>query len=182
MLNGKLTLGENTADNGGLQVSYMALHKELAKMGGDAATKQVDGYTPDQRFFLGYAQVWCENTREETARMRAKTDSALARPVPHERRGAELGPLCRSIFLQAGRCDGAGQRLPRLVGKRARRCSHSAELCSHIDPPCARIRQAPYASTKGALDICLGAKGPDIGTIRERQRARRQNSLGRRPR
>ena len=73
-LNGKLTLGENTADNGGLQVSYMALHKELAKMGGDAATKVVDGYTPDQRYFLGYAQVWCENTREETARMRAKTD------------------------------------------------------------------------------------------------------------
>lgn len=74
MLNGKLTLGENTADNGGLQVSYMALHKELAKLGGDAATKAIDGYTPDQRYFLGYAQVWCENTREETARMRAKTD------------------------------------------------------------------------------------------------------------
>ncbi len=73
-LNGKLTLGENTADNGGLQVSYMALHKELAKLGGDAATKKIDDYTPDQRFFLGYAQVWCENTREETARMRAKTD------------------------------------------------------------------------------------------------------------
>ena len=73
-LNGKLTLGENTADNGGLQVSYMALHKELAKLGGDAATKVVDGYTVDQRYFLGYAQVWCENTREETARMRAKTD------------------------------------------------------------------------------------------------------------
>ena len=73
-LNGKLTLGENTADNGGLQVSYMALHKELAKIGGDAATKTIDGYTPDQRYFLGYAQVWCENTREETARIRAKTD------------------------------------------------------------------------------------------------------------
>ncbi len=73
-LNGKLTLGENTADNGGLQVSYVALHKELAKLGGDAATKKIDGYTPDQRYFLGYAQVWCENTREETARIRAKTD------------------------------------------------------------------------------------------------------------
>ena len=72
-LNGKLTLGENTADNGGLQVSYMALHKELAKLGPDAS-KPVDGYTPDQRYFLGYAQVWCENTREETARIRAKTD------------------------------------------------------------------------------------------------------------
>ncbi len=73
-LNGKLTLGENTADNGGLQISYMALHKELAKLGSDAATKKIDDYTPDQRYFLGYAQVWCENTREETARMRAKTD------------------------------------------------------------------------------------------------------------
>ncbi len=73
-LNGKLPLGENTADNGGLQVSYMALHKELAKLGGDAATKKIDGYSSDQRYFLGYAQVWCENTREETARIRAKTD------------------------------------------------------------------------------------------------------------
>ncbi len=73
-LNGKLTLGENTADNGGLHVAYAALHTELAKQGADAASKKVDGYTPDQRFFLAYAQVWCENTREETARMRAKTD------------------------------------------------------------------------------------------------------------
>ncbi|MGI4757868.1 MAG: M13 family metallopeptidase [Janthinobacterium lividum] len=73
-LNGKLTLGENTADNGGLQVAYMALHKELGKLGPDAATKKIEGYTPDQRYFLGFAQVWCENTREETARMRAKTD------------------------------------------------------------------------------------------------------------
>jgi putative endopeptidase len=72
-LNGKLTLGENTADNGGLQVSYMALHKELAKLGPDAS-KPIDGYTTDQRYFLGYAQVWCENTRVETARIRAKTD------------------------------------------------------------------------------------------------------------
>ena len=73
-LNGKLTLGENTADNGGLQVSYMALHNQLASQGGDAATRTIDGYTPDQRYFLGYAQVWCENTREETARQLAKTD------------------------------------------------------------------------------------------------------------
>jgi putative endopeptidase len=72
-LNGKLTLGENTADNGGLQVAYMALHKELAKLGPDAS-KPIDGYTPDQRYFIGYAQLWCENTREETARVRAKTD------------------------------------------------------------------------------------------------------------
>ena len=72
-LNGKLTLGENTADNGGLQVAYMAMEKELDKLGPDSR-KSIDGYTPEQRFYLGYAQVWCENTRDEAARMRAKTD------------------------------------------------------------------------------------------------------------
>jgi len=73
-LNGKLTLGENTADNGGLRIAYAALMSVLAKQGGDAASKQVDGYTPQQRYFIGFAQVWCENTREATARLRAKTD------------------------------------------------------------------------------------------------------------
>ncbi|SEC18257.1 M13 family metallopeptidase [Terriglobus roseus] len=72
-LNGKLTLGENTADNGGLQVAYVALHKELAKLGPDAS-KPIDGYTPDQRYFLGFAQVWCENTREQEAVRRIKID------------------------------------------------------------------------------------------------------------
>src|SRR5882724_828309 len=73
-LNGKLTLGENTADNGGLRIAYAALMDVLAKQGGDAATAKIDGYTPQQRFFLGFAQVWCENTREQTIRVRAKTD------------------------------------------------------------------------------------------------------------
>ncbi|GAA3756073.1 M13 family metallopeptidase [Terriglobus aquaticus] len=71
-LNGKLTLGENTADNGGLRIAYAALHSEID--GTPAATKQIDGFTPDQRFFLGYAQVWCENTREEFSRMMVKVD------------------------------------------------------------------------------------------------------------
>jgi len=73
MLNGKLTLGENTADNGGLHIAYAALMDTLAKEN-LSATATIDGYTPAQRYFLGFAQVWCENTREETARMRAKTD------------------------------------------------------------------------------------------------------------
>lgn len=72
-LNGHLTLGENTADNGGLHVAYAALHTELAKTPG-AESKKIDGYTQDQRYFLGYAQVWCENTRPEAAQVRAKTD------------------------------------------------------------------------------------------------------------
>jgi putative endopeptidase len=72
-LNGKLTLGENTADNGGLHIAYAALMSVLAK-DGVSPTSTIDGYTPAQRYFIGFGQVWCENTREQTARMRAKTD------------------------------------------------------------------------------------------------------------
>ena len=72
-LNGKLTLGENTADNGGLHIAYRALMSVLAK-DGTSPTSTIDSYTPAQRYFLGFAQVWCENTREQTARLRAKTD------------------------------------------------------------------------------------------------------------
>jgi endothelin-converting enzyme/putative endopeptidase len=69
-LNGKLTLGENTADNGGLRISYMALLDTLA----GKTPKKIDGFTAEQRFFLGWAQVWCQNTAEEMARLRAQTD------------------------------------------------------------------------------------------------------------
>jgi putative endopeptidase len=72
-LNGKLTLGENTADNGGLHIAYQALMSTLAKEGPEAKAP-IDGYTPEQRYFLGFAQVWCQNAREQEARMRAKTD------------------------------------------------------------------------------------------------------------
>jgi putative endopeptidase len=72
-LNGDLTLGENTADNGGVRIAYLALMDVLAKTPG--AVKQMDGYTPEQQFFISYGQLWCENTREETSRLRAKTDS-----------------------------------------------------------------------------------------------------------
>ncbi len=71
-INGKLTLGENTADNGGLRIAYAALQSELKKPG--AVNKTIDGYTTDQRFFLGFAQVWCDNTREQMARMMVKVD------------------------------------------------------------------------------------------------------------
>jgi putative endopeptidase len=69
-LNGRLTLGENTADNGGLRVAYMALQKALA---GQPRTK-IDGFTPQQRFFLGFANVWCQNVTEAAARQLAQTD------------------------------------------------------------------------------------------------------------
>ncbi len=69
-LNGKLTLGENTADNGGVHLAFMALMKSLD----GKAQPKVDGFTPPQRFFLGYAQVWCQNVRPEAARLRAQID------------------------------------------------------------------------------------------------------------
>ncbi len=72
-LNGKLTLGENTADNGGLRIAYMALLDTLAAQH-TASDAKIDGYTPAQRFFLGFAQVWCENSKDEYARQSALTD------------------------------------------------------------------------------------------------------------
>jgi len=72
-LNGRLTLGENTADNGGLRIAYAALMSTLAEEN-KSTTEKIDGYTPEQRYFISWGQVWCENTREQTARLRAKTD------------------------------------------------------------------------------------------------------------
>jgi predicted metalloendopeptidase len=72
-LNGKLTLGENSADNGGIRLAYMVLMDRLAvSTGQPLATK--DGFTPQQQFFLGYAPMWCENSTEESSRVRAATD------------------------------------------------------------------------------------------------------------
>jgi putative endopeptidase len=73
-LNGKLTLGENTADNGGIRIAYQALMSVLAQQGGAAKTQKLDGYTPEQRFFISFAQVWCENRTEQIERVRARTD------------------------------------------------------------------------------------------------------------
>ncbi len=72
-LNGKLTLGENTADNGGLRIAYMALEDTLAAEG-KSIQEKIGGYTEAQRYFLGFAQVWCENRTEQSARQLALTD------------------------------------------------------------------------------------------------------------
>ena len=69
-VNGKLTLGENIADLGGLKISYAAL--EAQQKG--KARKAIDGLTPEQRFFLGWGQIWCRSTRPEQARVLVQTD------------------------------------------------------------------------------------------------------------
>ncbi len=69
--NGKLTLGENIADQGGLQVSWQALQKALQEA---PEADKLGGFTPAQRFFLSYANVWAGNIREEEIRNRTKID------------------------------------------------------------------------------------------------------------
>ena len=72
-INGRLTLGENTADNGGLRLALMAY---LAGPGAKLRDRndKIDGFLPEQRVFLGWAQVWCENTRPEAERLKAATN------------------------------------------------------------------------------------------------------------
>jgi len=69
-VNGALTLGENLADIGGLNIAYDAF--KLTKQG--KSNDKIDGFTPDQRFFLGFAQVWRMKNRDESMRVRLKTD------------------------------------------------------------------------------------------------------------
>jgi endothelin-converting enzyme/putative endopeptidase len=69
-INGKLTLGEDVADLGGLILAYMAW-KEDTK---DQKLEPIEGLTPEQRFFVGYGQSWCGQTRDETKRLRATVD------------------------------------------------------------------------------------------------------------
>jgi len=83
-VNGRLTTGENIADLGGLAVAYQALEHSME---GKPRPANIDGFTPEQRFFLAYAQVWHELVRPEQARLWATTD-------PHSPgRWRAIGPL-----------------------------------------------------------------------------------------
>jgi putative endopeptidase len=73
-LNGRLTLGENTADNGGARVALRALEHMIADDQTGKEGQKIDGYTPEQRFFLGFGRVWCEKRRPEYARMQVTTN------------------------------------------------------------------------------------------------------------
>jgi len=68
-LNGKLTLGENTADNGGVRLALLALRAMSGTNG-----RAVEGFTPEQQFFISFGQIWCDNARPEVLRLRAQVD------------------------------------------------------------------------------------------------------------
>ena len=73
-LDGRLSLGENTADNGGLRVAFRALQDLQEQQPPDQHRNTIDGYTEEQRFFLGFAQSWCETRTEAYQRVRGQTD------------------------------------------------------------------------------------------------------------
>ncbi len=76
--NGALTLGENIADNGGLHISHLAMQNAISK--GQVNKEKMDGFTPEQRFFLAYAAVWASNARPEAILQLTQMDvHALAR-------------------------------------------------------------------------------------------------------
>ena len=97
-LNGKLTLGENTADNGGLRIAYMALLDTLAKEN-KSIDEKIDGYTEAQRYFIGFAQIWCSEPDGTVSASARSYRPALARQVARERHRAELRRVWQGLRL-----------------------------------------------------------------------------------
>ena len=98
-LNGRLTLGENTADNGGARIALMALH-DLMAQDKQEPEKKIDGYTPDQRFFLGFGRVWCENILRNCLGC-CPRGPTFTRPLAREWRGAEYARISEGLWLQS---------------------------------------------------------------------------------
>jgi len=73
-VNGQLTLGENTADNGGLRLAYMAFLADAKRKGIDMTAKDDSGYTPEQEFFMAFGQDWCGAWRPQLTRLLVQTD------------------------------------------------------------------------------------------------------------
>jgi putative endopeptidase len=105
-VNGKLTLGENTADNGGLRLAYIAFLADAKRKNIDLAQKQ-EGYTPLQQFFLGHGQSWCGNTRPQQLRLQVQTD-------PHSPREFRANGVVQNMpeFGQAFGCKTGQPMMP----------------------------------------------------------------------
>jgi len=93
--NGKLVLGESIADLGGLTVAYMAFQKSLE----GKPQPKIDGFTPEQRFFLAYSTIWAANNREQFERLMVNTN-----PHPLDRFRSIAAPSNMPWFAQAFDC------------------------------------------------------------------------------
>ncbi len=96
-VNGRLTLGENIADIGGVRLGYLAWRHRLEQ--GAPREADLGGMTPEQQFFTAYAQSWCSSTRPEEMRVRVETD-------PHSPEEYRVNGVVRNMpeFQQAFRC------------------------------------------------------------------------------
>ncbi len=105
-VNGKLTLGENTADNGGLRLAYIAFLADAKRKTVDLKEKQ-DGYTAVQQFFLGFGQDWCGDTRPEQLRFQVQTD-------PHSPRQFRVNGVVQNMpeFGEAFHCKTGQPMMP----------------------------------------------------------------------
>jgi endothelin-converting enzyme/putative endopeptidase len=106
-VNGKLTLGENTADNGGLRLAYMAFLADAKRKGIDMKAKDPTGFTPGQQFFLAYGQNWCGSIRPEQVRLQVQTD-------PHSPRQFRINGVVQNLpeFGKAFGCKPGQPMMP----------------------------------------------------------------------
>lgn len=110
-VNGRLTLGENTADIGGLAIAFAALQRELKRQ---PAPARIEGFTPEQRFFLAYARIWRRLDRDEALRRQVLTNP---HSPAHWRVNGPLSDL--DEFAKAFGCK-EGDAMVREAAKRAR--------------------------------------------------------------
>ena len=109
-VNGKLTMGENLADLGGLTIAYAAFMKTPQGKAG----KSIDGFTPQQRFFLAYGQIWRRNQRPESLRQQIQTD-------PHSpSQYRTIGPLQNMPEFHAAFACKEGDKMVRPAASRAK--------------------------------------------------------------
>jgi endothelin-converting enzyme/putative endopeptidase len=105
-VNGKLTLGENTADNGGVQLAFRAFLGNARRKSVDPEAKQ-GTYTPTQQFFLAFGQAWCGEQRAEQVRLQVQTD-------PHSPRKFRVNGVVQNLpeFGKAFRCSVGQPMMP----------------------------------------------------------------------
>jgi putative endopeptidase len=106
-VNGKLTLGENTADNGGLRLAYIAFLDDAKRKGIDLNAKDASGFTPVQQFFLAHGQNWCGSIRPEQVRLQVQTD-------PHSPREFRINGVVQNMpeFGKAFGCKPGQPMMP----------------------------------------------------------------------